>query len=215
MNISRFLFDSAYQLVTWVFIGASIASLFYFLGKESKKGIIRSLIGLLVSIIIMLGLLAYRYIVEARTLHTTVVQPEKQYVSIVASSLTALSVGTPPTLTITLQNGPGKTTVNFHEVNFLVTTPTKHLKYAPSGKPEPFTFTPHQKIDLIWKFDEWKPSQAQLDAVNDGKNEVYFFVKDCWFSDESGHTEPLDFCRRYNQTVLSHLVYCAYDVKVE
>src|SRR5438552_7190078 len=86
---------------------------------------------------------------------------EKQYVSIVEDSLTALTVGTPPTLTIVLQNGPGKTTVNFHEVSFLFTPTTKHLKYALSGKPKTFTLTPHKKMSLMWKFDELKLSQAQ------------------------------------------------------
>jgi len=139
---------------------------------------------------------------------------EKQYVSIVESNITALAAGSSPTLTIVLENGPGKTNVNFHEVNFLLTSPTKHLKYAPNGKPEPFTMTPHQRTNLIWNFDEFKPSQAQLDDLSGGSLQLYFFAKGS-YTDEAGNTESLDLCRQYNGTVSSHLIYCPSDVKID
>jgi hypothetical protein len=61
MKLRAFLFDSAYQVVTWVLIALAIAALFLFLSKGNHKGILWSVIALLVCVEVMVGLIAERY----------------------------------------------------------------------------------------------------------------------------------------------------------
>jgi len=60
MNITDFLFESAYQIVTWVLIGLSIGFFIFYLGKGNSRGILWSLISLFVWIIVMVGIIADR-----------------------------------------------------------------------------------------------------------------------------------------------------------
>jgi hypothetical protein len=64
MKLRAFLFDSAYQVVTWVLIALSIGAIFFFLSQQNYRGAIWSGVALLVCIGIMLGLLAVRYVTE-------------------------------------------------------------------------------------------------------------------------------------------------------
>jgi hypothetical protein len=56
-----FLFDSAYQIVTWVLIAASLGILLLFWSKDNYRGVLWGVIWLVCSISVMLGLLADRY----------------------------------------------------------------------------------------------------------------------------------------------------------
>src|SRR5438093_229339 len=60
VNIADFLFDSSYQVVTWVLIALCIGAIFYYAGKDNGRGILWSGIGLLFSIILMIGIIADR-----------------------------------------------------------------------------------------------------------------------------------------------------------
>lgn len=53
-------FESAFQIVTWVFIGISIAAFFYFASKDHPTGMALSVIALAVSVIIMVALIVKR-----------------------------------------------------------------------------------------------------------------------------------------------------------
>ena len=59
-----FLFESAYQVVTWVFITISIAAVFYFLAKGNHRGVLWSVITMVICVAIMIGLIADRYVVS-------------------------------------------------------------------------------------------------------------------------------------------------------
>jgi hypothetical protein len=67
-KILDFLFDSVYQIVTWVWIGVSIASFFFFAGKPSgqrAQGMKWSAISLGLSVITMILLLAKQHFFDA------------------------------------------------------------------------------------------------------------------------------------------------------
>jgi hypothetical protein len=69
MKLRAFLFDSAYQLVTWVLIALSISAIFFFLSKQDYREAGWSVVALLVCIGIMLGLLAVRYVTESKAVN--------------------------------------------------------------------------------------------------------------------------------------------------
>jgi hypothetical protein len=61
MNIQDFLFDSIYQVVTWVCIALAIGSIFYFASKSSNRGVMWSITALLCFVTIMIGIMADRH----------------------------------------------------------------------------------------------------------------------------------------------------------
>lgn len=66
--MANFLFDSGYQVVTWVSIAASISSFFFFAGKPSGQrgqGMAWSAISLCLATAVMIILLAKRYFYDA------------------------------------------------------------------------------------------------------------------------------------------------------
>src|SRR5436305_941957 len=60
-KIITFLFDSFYQVVTWVWIGVSISAFFFFASNKSKNGMIGSAVSLLAAILLMLALMAKKH----------------------------------------------------------------------------------------------------------------------------------------------------------
>jgi hypothetical protein len=62
MKVRAFVFDSAYQVVTWVLIAVAIAALFLCVSKGNHKGILWSAVALLICVEIMVALIAERYI---------------------------------------------------------------------------------------------------------------------------------------------------------
>jgi len=67
MKLRAFLFDSAYQIVTWVLIALSISAVFFFLGRQDYGGVVWSSVALVICVVIMLWLLYDRYITEGKT----------------------------------------------------------------------------------------------------------------------------------------------------
>lgn len=63
-RLTRFLFDSAYQVVTWVWIAASISAFFYFASKESGNGMRWSVASLVVSVVVMIALVASQHFIK-------------------------------------------------------------------------------------------------------------------------------------------------------
>jgi hypothetical protein len=59
--VANFLFDSAYQIVTWVFIALSIGGIWYFVSKGNYRGTLWSVITLACSVIVMIGIMADHY----------------------------------------------------------------------------------------------------------------------------------------------------------
>jgi hypothetical protein len=60
-KIMRFLFESVYQVVTWVWIAVSISAFFFFASSKSKNGMIDSAVSLFVAILVMLMLIAKKH----------------------------------------------------------------------------------------------------------------------------------------------------------
>jgi hypothetical protein len=58
MNIADFLFDSVYQIVTWVCIALAVGGIWYFASRDNSRGILWAAIALFCSIAIMIGIIA-------------------------------------------------------------------------------------------------------------------------------------------------------------
>jgi hypothetical protein len=84
MKLRAFLFDSAYQILTWVFIALSIGAIFFFLSKQDYRGVLWSVVALLICILIMLGLLADRYITEWKAVNVPSPPTDRPWLNIEA-----------------------------------------------------------------------------------------------------------------------------------
>jgi hypothetical protein len=142
---------------------------------------------------------------------------EKQYLSIAGSDLEPLTVGKSPSFTLTLENGPGDTTVNFSDVSIRFTpfVPEKYLIYTPKA-PEQLRFTPHKKAVMKWIFNELVVTQDQIDDLNAKTPlaELYFFAKGEW-TDESGIKHAFPFCYKYTTAFSNRVAYCSDDIKIK
>src|SRR5262245_397708 len=65
-RLPDFLFDSAYQIVTWVCIGGCLAFFFYSLSRDSMRGAYWSGSFLIVFIVLMLALVGDRHFFQSR-----------------------------------------------------------------------------------------------------------------------------------------------------
>jgi hypothetical protein len=95
-KIRRFLFDSTYQVVTWVWIGLSIAAYFYYLSKDSSRGVLWSGISLAFAALVMIILVASQ--------HFSASGSEERPELSIDKAWPALSVGSPVRVFITLRN---------------------------------------------------------------------------------------------------------------
>src|ERR1700736_4090127 len=63
---AAFLFDSAYQIVTWVCIAGSFLAMSYFLSKDNMRGAYWSGVVLLIFVVLMLALLGDRHFFQGK-----------------------------------------------------------------------------------------------------------------------------------------------------
>src|SRR5438270_8094110 len=82
MKLRALLFDSAYQVVTWVFIALSISAGFFFLGKQNYRGVVWSVVALLICTVIMLGLLYERYVTEWKAVNVPLSLSDRPWLNI-------------------------------------------------------------------------------------------------------------------------------------
>src|SRR5690348_8712395 len=65
-NLNAFLFESAFQVITWVCIGACFLSASIFFSKDNLRGVYWSGIFLAVFIFLMLGLIGDRHFFQGK-----------------------------------------------------------------------------------------------------------------------------------------------------
>lgn len=82
MKLRAFLFDSAYQVVTWVLIALSISAGFFFLSKQNYQGAVWSGVALLVCIVVMLGLLYDRYVTEWKAVNVPLQPSDRPWLNV-------------------------------------------------------------------------------------------------------------------------------------
>jgi hypothetical protein len=214
MNVRAFLFDSAYQLITWVCIALSIGSIFYFLGKGYWRGALWAFVILLVSIVVMLGLLADRYIVEGYTRRAPVTETqERPYVVFRATRLKPLTAGNYPVIEYELEN------ISKVEVSVLLTDATcqftqdlkqTSFEYLAGNEPE-FTMVPTKRIYGQMRFPKQILTEDQIRALNQEPEQgrLVFYARG-EYKDISGggSTYFLNFCQMYNPYIDGNLIFC-------
>jgi hypothetical protein len=107
MNITDFLFESTYQIITWVCIACTIGSIFYFFSKEDYRGVVWGVVGLICSVTIMVGMIAIRYIPHTKITVTSA--PElKAAIHVEPGPINNFDVGFRTSITVKIRNnGPG------------------------------------------------------------------------------------------------------------
>src|ERR1043166_1487860 len=146
----------------------------------------------------------------------TIVQPEKQYVSIINSAV-EMSANESPALSVVVENGPGDVTITFRDVTPTYTefVPEEYLLYKQNVESS-LKVTPHNHVTHKWRFTQLTLTQANIHALNDKppQAELYFFGNLDWI-DESGQTHTLPFCYEYTTELINHLAYCPQRIKIK
>ncbi|MEY2520904.1 MAG: hypothetical protein QOF24_2663 [Verrucomicrobiota bacterium] len=212
MNVGDFLFDSAYQIVTWVLIAISIGSFFYFLSKGSGRGMMWSGAGLICSITAMLALLADRYFFQSKAKITAETRP---HVFFKATALVKpLTPGIPPTVKFIIANSgqteaKGATT----DITFYFSTNPKDrsFHFNKDSAPMPFTLAPTEQ----WH-GEFRPhlvfNPTQVQGLNDGQVRLFVSAR-LRYSDIDGKEYSSPMCRMYDPTVSGFLIVCPSDIE--
>ena len=216
MNIRAFLLDSAYQIVTWVCIAGCFVGISYCWGKRNWKWLVLWSIGLCLSIVAMLELLAYQH--RHKPPPIQVPQPEKQYAVIKSERIDEFVAGKSPLVTFTIENGPGEAVLTVSNITFRLTPfiPERYLKYNNDTMPRTTNMGPHQTFTLqFFPPDGRTLTQGEIDDLNADPPvaELYLYAR-VSYSNGSG-TYPLGICRRYNKNFPNHLVFCEDLIKIE
>lgn len=197
-KIITFLFDSVYQVVTWVWIGVSISAFFFFASNKSKNGMIGSAVSLLAAILLMLALMAKKHFWdgEADKPHT---RPELYSH---AAWMLPLEAGQPETVLVGIGNRGDATARNIclGGGNHVFTTPefTGPLVYKHVPVQVRPDIGPHDKEENSMVSASDQPlSQQQIDLLKEGK-ELFFHFAEGEYSDDAGNTYPIDYCYMFN-----------------
>ncbi len=189
-KITNFLFDSVYQVVTWVWIAVSISAFFFFASNKSTRGMVASAISLLVAVITMLSLMAKKHFWDGPKQRAKV-RPKHAAVK--------LLVDQPEDVLVVLHN---------HGV-----LDVKRLWLDGSTYVKPKTFTdPLERADWI-RYEylgeiaagaditaglrgnrAW--TQKGVSAVESGELLIFHYGEG-GYTDEAGNTYPISFCYRY------------------
>jgi hypothetical protein len=190
----EFLFDSAYQVVTWVWIGLSIASFFYYAGKDHVSGTRWSLVSLICSVIVMIILVANQHFFSR---HSEPAKRPELYIN--GSRMGPLSSGQPETVVLGIKNR-GQTTarnIRLGGGNHLFTTNSFSgpLEYKPVGVTLRPDLGPGEENSLVSQSTQ--PLTAnRIKELQDGKV-LFFHFAEGEYEDDDGNTYPIDYCYMY------------------
>lgn len=197
MNVRDFLFESIYEVVTWVFIALSIGGIFYF-ASTNRKRVRWSIIALIFSIVMMIGLIAQRHFSQ-QPMTNDQGQPE---LFVINTRLQPLVAGQPIIIKAIVSNTARRATAKNIAIRVTVgirsigiKTPLEYLGGAPETRMDlPAGMTApivaggagSAGSDLI-------VTQEEVNAVNDGRANVFFFGRG-EYEDTTGNKYPITFC---------------------
>jgi hypothetical protein len=199
MNISDFLFESIYQIVTWVFIALSIGSIFYFANQGNKKLVMWSVIGLICFTLIMIGIIADRQLFRtASPSQKSETAKDRPELSIEKAFVKTLEVGKPETIIMEVQNRGKITAHNITMYSTIVHQPgTSESLLVYGKKPPGVTASLASGASLTIDFrSEWINTAADIEAIKAGQVLLFHFGKG-QYEDESGATYPFQYCFMY------------------
>jgi hypothetical protein len=194
-KIITFLFDSVYQVVTWVWIGVSISAFFFFASNKSNSGMVLSVVSLLAAILVMLSLMAKKHFWDGEA--EKIQQRPELYVS--GARMTPLHAGQPERVVLGIKNRGNATARNirlgggnhfFASSSF--TGPLEYQSLPVDTRPD---IGPGEEKSIVSSSSE----PLSIDRIKDlQRGELLFFhYAEGDYEDESGATYPIDFCFMY------------------
>ncbi len=198
-RLTRFLFDSAYQVVTWVWIAVSISAFFYYASKDSSHGMRWSAASLVLSVIVMIALIASQHFVKTDGKESR----ERPELYTHGAMMGPLVAGEPETVLVGLKNRGKATARNIclggrnHVIlnaDFAGPLVYKHVpvQLRPDLGPGP------EEQSAISKSPQ-PLSQEQIDQLKKGQT-LFFHFAEGEYNDGDGNTYPIDYCYMFNPT---------------
>jgi hypothetical protein len=201
-RLTAFLFDSIFQVVTWVGIAACLGAIFYFLSKDNMRGTYWGGAGLVILILLMIAMVGDRHFFQNSSAQPTISPTsartkERPYVFIHENALTKpLTGGQPISIRTVYENtGPGEVRVTFkNSTAAFRVDDNRSLKYAPYDPAATVSFTipPQRRSETFFSFRDPLFTDEDIKGLHDGRAKLYFFARG-EFKDESGRKYPLDF----------------------
>lgn len=192
-KILNFLFDSTFQVVTWVWIGVSIGAFFFFASSKNTWGMVLSVISLFASVAVMLGLIATKHFWDSDGKRK---RPEL-YVS--GALMKPLKVGEPETVVLGLKNrGNGiARNIRLGRGNHLFAPAsfTGPLECKPSDSDTRPDLGPDEETSLVSPSQN-PLSQDRLSDLQSGKL-LFFHFAEGEYDDDDGRAYPVDYCFMY------------------
>ena len=213
MKSVNFIFDSIYQIVTWVFIACAIAALFYCLSKGNTRGVIWSFVGLICSVVVMIGIIADDHFFRSDTATPVGNRP---YVFISETALMEpLIVGDKPVFMFALTNsGQTEAIGRVEDVTFFfsVNPGQRSFDYR-SSKPVNFHLVPTEKWSGQIRV-EFVLTQEKIKALDARKARLFFYGRIRYGKSAVGN-HVLPFCFVYDPEVPLRLARCDDDIEIK
>lgn len=193
-KIANFLFDSAYQVVTWVWIGLSIAALFYYAGKDSVSGIRWSIVSLISSVVVMIVLVANQHFFSKHS------EPSKRpELYIREARMTPLVAGQPETIVLGIGNRGNATARNIRlgaGNHFYASSSFEGpLEYKPIAVDTQPDLGPGEEKSMV--SHSFEPlTEERIKDFQEGRL-LFFHYAEGEYDDDNGTTYPVDFCFMY------------------
>ena len=208
MKMINFVFESLYQVVTWVFIGLTIGGIFYFLSKGNIRGVVWSSVGLICFVVIMIGIVADHYFFRSEA-QTAVSSKERPYVFFEhAQLMKPLASGDRPAITMILANsGPVEATGVVKDISYYLSLDraVHTLEYHP-GAQVTFSLEPTARVTIRFN-PKFVLTEEVVKAATEGKVWLFFYARG-EYKDATGQTYPLQFCRLYDNDMPGNLINC-------
>jgi hypothetical protein len=190
----RILFDSAYQVVTWIWIGMSIGSYFYYLSKASSQGALWSMVSLVCSGVVMIVLVASQYFGEGQ-------DPKRPELYIHETRMLPLEPGKPETVLLDLRNRGTTTARNVRlwpaTHAFLPNTVVGPLQYhAPKVTDVRPDIGVGEVNNTIVSSSPVPLSKEKIRELQDGET-LFFHFGEGEYEGDDGTVYPFDFCYMY------------------
>ncbi len=193
-KIINFLFDSGYQVVTWVWIATSISSFFFFAGKPSGQrgqGMVWSALSLCVAVAVMILLLAKRYFFDTQG---------RPKISLESATI-AFTSNRPPRIAIGVKNRGDLTAHNILWRGADYVTSYDFPGPLPYSRPDEVD----RQRDLIAGAELTAITMhgvpitpAELIGLGSGKLRFWHYT-DATYEDKSGNEYPFDICLIYER----------------
>ena len=214
MKVSEFLFDSIYQIVTWVLIALSIGGIYHFSSRGNIRGVMWSIIALVVFVAIMIGIIGERYLPKPED-ETPKVQRPSAYVTITDSKLERdITAGDYPTFYFTLNNGPVPVKGTMRNVSVYYCGIQDQVFPWGEGMTKRFTLMPNERTTVIFRFNNYILKTEWVSALTQEKARLLFYFRG-EYTDDSGRTYPMKHCFIWNKYMGQNLALCGDDIKLE